>query len=186
MKTSPTFSNLRFLWSCIVGVSHLRCIPIDLNAILYPGVNISKEELFLQVLGIWFMMSLKILLKVTENHKSSFFPYKQVSGRNGDHEWFRMNNAFMLCDLVWKVQKSHAAYREGSFNNRNNSCMADQRPKYQYSPSFLIWLIPFFIVLRSCWPLWFTEVHMINTVRFNLKNCPKIHQIVSLTLSNIN
>ncbi len=22
----------------------------------------------------------------TETHKSSFFPYKQVSGRNGDHE----------------------------------------------------------------------------------------------------
>ncbi len=23
---------------------------------------------------------------LTETHKSSFFPYKQVSGRNGDHE----------------------------------------------------------------------------------------------------
>ncbi len=22
----------------------------------------------------------------TETHKSSFFPYKQISGRNGDHE----------------------------------------------------------------------------------------------------
>ncbi len=26
-----------------------------------------------------------------------------------------MTNAFILCDLVWKVQKSHAANREGSF-----------------------------------------------------------------------
>ncbi len=52
----------------------------------------------------------------TETHKSSFFPYKQVSGRNRDHEWCRMTNAFILCDLLWKVQKCHAANREGSFN----------------------------------------------------------------------
>ncbi len=45
-----------------------------------------------------------------------FFPYEQVSGRNGDHDWLRMTNTFILCDLVWKVQKSHAANREGSFN----------------------------------------------------------------------
>ncbi len=51
----------------------------------------------------------------TETHKSSFFPYKQVSGRNGDHEWLRMTNTFILYNL-WKVQKSHAANREGSFN----------------------------------------------------------------------
>ncbi len=51
----------------------------------------------------------------TETHKSSFFPYKQVSGRNGDREWLRMTNAFILCDLVWTVQKCDAANREGSF-----------------------------------------------------------------------
>ncbi len=57
-----------------------------------------------------------------ETHKSSFFPYKQVSGRNSDHEWLRMTNAFILCDLVWKVKKikSHAANREGSFNKLQN------------------------------------------------------------------
>ncbi len=27
-----------------------------------------------------------------------------------------MTNAFILCDLIWKVKKSHAAKREGSFN----------------------------------------------------------------------
>ncbi len=27
-----------------------------------------------------------------------------------------MINAFILCDLLWKVQKSHAANRDGSFN----------------------------------------------------------------------
>ncbi len=32
------------------------------------------------------------------------------------HEWLRMTNAFILCDILWKVQKSHAANREGSFN----------------------------------------------------------------------
>ncbi len=36
----------------------------------------------------------------TETHKSSYFPYKQVSGENGDHECFRMINPFILCDLV--------------------------------------------------------------------------------------
>ncbi len=51
----------------------------------------------------------------TETHKSSLFLYKQVSGRNDDDEWLRMTNAFILCDLVWKVQKRHAANREGSF-----------------------------------------------------------------------
>ncbi len=51
----------------------------------------------------------------TETHKGLFYPYKQVSGRNGDHEWHRMTNAF-ICNLLWKVQKSHAANREGSFN----------------------------------------------------------------------
>ncbi len=51
----------------------------------------------------------------TETHKGSFFPYKQVSGRNGDHEWLKITNAFILCDLLWKVQKTHAANREGSF-----------------------------------------------------------------------
>ncbi len=50
-------------------------------------------------------------------NKSSCFPYKLISGRNDDHEWLRMTNAFILCDLVWNVRKGHAANREGSFNN---------------------------------------------------------------------
>ncbi len=53
----------------------------------------------------------------TEIHRGSFFsPYKQVSGRNGDHEWLKMTNDFILCDLEWKVQKSHEANRKGCFN----------------------------------------------------------------------
>ncbi len=51
----------------------------------------------------------------TETHKSSFFPYKHVNGRNGDHEWIRITNAFILYDLVWKAEKGHAANKEGSF-----------------------------------------------------------------------
>ncbi len=35
----------------------------------------------------------------TKLHKSSFSPYKYVSRKNGDHEWLRMINAFILCDL---------------------------------------------------------------------------------------
>ncbi len=57
----------------------------------------------------------------TGTHKSSLFPYKQVSWRNSDHECLRclsyMAIAFILCDLVWKVQKGHAVNREGSFNH---------------------------------------------------------------------
>ncbi len=45
------------------------------------------------------------------------FSYKKVSGRNGDHEWLRMANTFILCDLVWTVQKSQAVNREGSFKH---------------------------------------------------------------------
>ncbi len=44
-----------------------------------------------------------------------FFTYKQVSGRSSNHEWLRMTNPFILCDLLWKVQKCHAANRKGSF-----------------------------------------------------------------------
>ncbi len=51
----------------------------------------------------------------TEPHKSSLFPYKQISERNGDDKWLRMSNAFILCDLVCKVQKHHAPNREGMF-----------------------------------------------------------------------
>ncbi len=51
----------------------------------------------------------------TETHKCYLFQYKQVSWRNCDHEWLRMTNAFILYDLLWKAQKSHAANREGSF-----------------------------------------------------------------------
>ncbi len=36
--------------------------------------------------------------------------------RNGDYEWLRITNIFKLYDLAWKVQKSHAVNREGSFN----------------------------------------------------------------------
>ncbi len=35
----------------------------------------------------------------TETNKSSFF-FKQVSGRNDDHERLRMTKAFILCDLL--------------------------------------------------------------------------------------
>ncbi len=47
----------------------------------------------------------------TETHKTSFIPYKQVSRRRY-HEWLRITNAFILCDLLWKVQKCYAANRD--------------------------------------------------------------------------
>ncbi len=68
----------------------------------------------------------------TETHKSSFFSIKQISGRNGDHEWLRMTNAFILYDLLSKVQKSHAAYivyntygfTQGNMSEQHNQMVA--------------------------------------------------------------
>ncbi len=54
----------------------------------------------------------------TETHKSSFSPYIQLIRKNGVHEWLRMTNAIILCDLLWKGEKSDA---EESFNNEANS-----------------------------------------------------------------
>ncbi len=48
----------------------------------------------------------------TETHKSSFFQCKQASGRKGDHEWLRMNSAFILCDLLWKVKNNIMQWTE--------------------------------------------------------------------------
>ncbi len=44
---------------------------------------------------------------------------KQVSAWNGDHEWLRMTNALILCDLLWKVQNRYTANRKGNFNHSN-------------------------------------------------------------------
>ncbi len=65
---------------------------------------------------IWEEFFLKKTLQEAAQRptKVHFLLYKQVSGRNGDDEWLRMTNAFILCDLVWKVLKRHAANREGS------------------------------------------------------------------------
>ncbi len=50
----------------------------------------------------------------TETHKSLFFPFKHVSERNGDHEGHRMTNTFILCNLVWKVQKDMLRTEKGA------------------------------------------------------------------------
>ncbi len=87
----------------------------------------------------------------TETHKCNLFPYKQVSQRNGDHEWLRMTNAFILCDLLWNVPKSHAANREGSFKIMGNkglfnkdfssdcNSITDSFPTYERPLKFASW-----------------------------------------------
>ncbi len=67
---------------------------------------------------MWFAFgNLKGVQKSSQRPtKVHLFQYKQVSGRNGDHERLRMINAFIVCDLVWKVQKSYAENRDSSFN----------------------------------------------------------------------
>ncbi len=82
----------------------------------------------------------------TETHKGSLFPYKHVSGRNGDHGWLRMTNAFILCDLLRKAPKGHAPTqfeRSCTYTIRkvmhlhnshalyiNNKVYSQARPKY--------------------------------------------------------
>ncbi len=58
-----------------------------------------------------FILSENTAKDRSETNKCSFFVYTQESVRKGDHEWFEMTNAFILHDLLWKVQKGHAANR---------------------------------------------------------------------------
>ncbi len=59
----------------------------------------------------------------SESTKVHFFPYKQVRERNGDHEWLRMTNVFILCNLLWKVQKRHAG---NSYARKHSDCRASK------------------------------------------------------------
>ncbi len=61
----------------------------------------------------------KILQNATQRPtKVNCFPYKHVRGWNVDHERCRMTNALILCYLLWKIQKIHAANRYRSFKYR--------------------------------------------------------------------
>ncbi len=57
----------------------------------------------------WEFFSHENILKgCTGPHKSSFSPYKEVSRINCDHEWLRIINVFILCDLFenfWKIMQ---------------------------------------------------------------------------------
>ncbi len=52
----------------------------------------------------------------TETHKNYLFSIKTSMWEKWWLSWLKMANGFILCDLLWKVQKSHAVNREGSFN----------------------------------------------------------------------
>ncbi len=74
----------------------------------------------LVVMVMWFVWVIweekKILQKAAQRSTKGWcFPYKKASARNADHKWLIMTNAFILCDLLWKVKKSYAAKREGRF-----------------------------------------------------------------------
>ncbi len=54
--------------------------------------------------------------ELTWTHKSFFFFIKTSKWEKWWSWWLRITNAFILCNLLWKVQKNLAANREGSFN----------------------------------------------------------------------
>ncbi len=57
----------------------------------------------------------------TKTHKSSLSPYKQISV--GERwSWLRMTNALILCDLVWKVQNSHAGTEKVALTTEHDWC----------------------------------------------------------------
>ncbi len=59
--------------------------------------------------------------ELTATHKSSFFFFTKTSKWQKCWSlWLRMTNAFILCNLLWKVQKRLAGNREGSFNGMIN------------------------------------------------------------------
>ncbi len=60
----------------------------------------------------------KILQKSSQGPtKVHFFHKKTSKWEKWLSWWLRMTNAFILCNLLWKVQKGLAANREGSFNH---------------------------------------------------------------------
>ncbi len=48
--------------------------------------------------------------------------------------WLRMTNAFILCNLLWKVQKNLAANREGSFQLKSGTDIATHIMTTDYIP----------------------------------------------------
>ncbi len=65
--------------------------------------------------GKFFLV--KILQKSSQGPTKVLFFFIKTSKREKWWSWwFRMTNAFILCNLLWKVQKNLAAKRKGSFN----------------------------------------------------------------------
>ncbi len=71
-----------------------------------------------------------------------------------------MINAFILCDLVWKVQKSHEANREGSFNDLKILQIVDipklQQLKFYFKHAYnhLILIIIWKQKINKLWIIW--------------------------------
>ncbi len=73
---------------------------------------------------IWKEFFLKKILQQASQRPTTvhFFHINKWVGEMD--EWLRMTNALILCDLIWNVQKRHAANRDGSFNhNLAHKCL---------------------------------------------------------------
>ncbi len=62
--------------------------------------------------------------------------------------WLRMTNAFILCNLLWKVQKSLAVKREGSFN------MLDFYIQYLKCATSKVFPISYQVILTDLCKIW--------------------------------
>ncbi len=95
----------------------------------------------------------------TETYKC-VFSYKQVSERNGDHEWLRMTNAFILCDQLWKVQNIMQRTEKVALNTFVNLDWSTKLLSNSGVCSFIIYLR-------------FTETdqHFVNTMGLKTERC---------------
>ncbi len=88
------------------------------------------------------------------------------------------DQCFILCDLLWKVQKSHAANRGGSFNY---TLMAIWHTKV------LIWQLPWYTMVYHlhvifAWTMLYNDTVLFNsTIIYHCKPCMYISQTISYT-----
>ncbi len=89
-----------------------RCNRVFLE--IWTQIPIWAPMLKLWAVGRFFLA--KILQKSSQGPTKVHFFIKTSKWEKWCPWWLRMTNAFILCNLLWKVQKGLAANREGSFN----------------------------------------------------------------------
>ncbi len=67
--------------------------------------------------AVWSFFLWKYSRRAHRDPQKFIFFIKTIKWEKWWSWWLRMTNAFILCNLLWNVQKHLAVNREGSFNN---------------------------------------------------------------------